>query len=160
MLFRERSVNVGFFKKDFVFFLNSIYKYIKNKTKQNTHTHTHTHKKKRDSNQRQEGKTLPKSAPYTARLCNQFYWPIYILIMISRWSAHRASTVGLLLLQRFRVGLLLSTRLVSSQWWFLIYMFAVSIYWWVEVFHADRTISICIWTTAEPRMRLLQRKPV
>ena len=29
--------------------------------------------------------------------------------------AHRDSTVGLLLLQRFRVGLLLSIRLVSSQ---------------------------------------------
>ena len=69
------------------------------------------------------------------------------------------STVGLLLLQRFRVGLLLSTRLVSSQWWILIYMFAVSIHWWVEVLHADRTTSMCIWTTTDPRVRLLERKP-
>ena len=41
------------------------------------------------------------------------------------WSvfgrAHRGSTFGLLLIQRFRVGMLLSTRLVSSQWWILIY---------------------------------------
>ena len=78
------------------------------------------------------------------------------------WSvfgrAHRDSTVGCVLLQRFRVGLLLSTRLVSSQRWALIYMFAVLIYWWVEVLHADRKTSMCIWTTAEPRVRLLQRK--
>ena len=65
---------------------------------------------------------------------------------------------GLLLLERFRVGLLLSTGLVSSQWWILIYMFAVLIHWWVEVLHADRTTSMCIWTTSEPRVRLLQRK--
>ena len=61
------------------------------------------------------------------------------------------------LLQHFRVGLLLS-NLVLSQWWILIYMFAVLIHWWVEVLYADRTTSMCIWTTAEPRVRLLQRK--
>ena len=80
----------------------------------------------------------------------------------AQWSvfgrAHRGSTVGLLLLQHFRVGLLLSTRLVSSQWWISIYMFAVLIHWWVEALHVDRTTSMCIWTTAEPRVRLLQRK--
>ena len=78
------------------------------------------------------------------------------------WSvfgrAHRGSTVGLLLLQLYRVGLLLSTRLVSYQWWILIYMFAGLIHWYVEVLHADRTTSMCIWTTVEPRARLLQRK--
>ena len=78
------------------------------------------------------------------------------------WSvfgrAHRVSSVGLLLLQRFRFGLLLSTRLVSSRRWILINMFAVSIHWWVEVLHADRTTSMCIWTTAEPRVRWLLRK--
>ena len=73
--------------------------------------------------------------------------------------ARRGLTVGFLLLQRFRVGLLLSTRLIYSQWWILIYMFAVFIYWWVEVLHKDWTTSTCIWTTAEPRVRLLQHKP-
>ena len=67
VLFRERSVNVGFFKKAFVFFLNSIYIYTKKKGfkpmsgRQNV-------------------------ASYTARLRSQFYWPVYILIMISRCS--------------------------------------------------------------------------
>ena len=42
-------------------------------------------------------------------------------------------------------------------WWILVYMFDVLIHWWVEVLHADRT-SMCIWTTAEPRVRLLQPK--
>ena len=79
------------------------------------------------------------------------WWSVFGLV-------HWGSTVGLLLLQRFRVGLLLSTRLVSPQWWILIYMFAVLNHWWVEDFHADRTTSITIWTSAEPRMRLLQRK--
>ena len=78
------------------------------------------------------------------------------------WSvfgrAHWGSTVGLLLLQRFRVGLLLGPRLVSSQWWILIYIFAVLIHWWVEVLHAVRTTSMCIWTTSEPRVRFLQSK--
>ena len=37
-------------------------------------------------------------------------------------------------------------------------MFAVLIHWWVEVLLADRTTSMCIWTTTEPRVRLLQRK--
>ena len=46
------------------------------------------------------------------------------LLLLQRWT-----TVGLLFLQRFRVGLLLSTRLVSSQWWLLIYIFAVLIHW-------------------------------
>ena len=68
------------------------------------------------------------------------------------------STVGPPLLQLFRVGLLLSTLLVSSQWWILIDMFAVLIHWWVEVLHEDRTTSMCIWTTTEPRVRLLQRQ--
>ena len=36
--------------------------------------------------------------------------PVGLMIVFGR--AHRGSTVGLLLLQRFRVGLLLSTRLV------------------------------------------------
>ena len=40
----------------------------------------------------------------------------------------------------------------------LIYMYAALIHWWVEVLHADRTTAMCIWTTAEPRVRLLQRK--
>ena len=35
--------------------------------------------------------------------------------LVGRASADRGSTVGHLLLKRFRVGLLLSTRLVSSQ---------------------------------------------
>ena len=48
--------------------------------------------------------------------------------------------------------------LVSSHWWILIYMFVVLIHWWVEVLHADRTTSMCKWTTAETRVRLLQRK--
>ena len=69
------------------------------------------------------------------------------------------STVKLLLPQRFSVGLLLSTVLVSSQWWILIYMFAVLIHRWVEILHADRT-SMCIWTIAEPWVRLLQHKTV
>ena len=79
------------------------------------------------------------------------------------WSvigrAHRGLTVGRLLLQRFRVGLLLSARLVSSQWWILIKMIPVLIHWWEEVLHADRTMSICIWTTKEPRVSWLERKP-
>ena len=70
----------------------------------------------------------------------------------------RGLTVGLLLLQRFRVSLLLSTHLVSSQWWILMYMFAVLIHWWVKVLHVDRTMSMCIWTTSEPRVKLLQWK--
>ena len=78
------------------------------------------------------------------------------------WSVfgrtHRGSTVGLLMLQRFRVGLLLSSRLVSSRWWILIFMFAVLINWWVEIHHADQTTSMCIWTIAEPMVRLLQCK--
>ena len=49
-------------------------------------------------------------------------------------------------------------RLVSSQRWILIYMLAVLIHWWVDVLHADRTTSMCICTTAAPRVRLLQRK--
>ena len=72
--------------------------------------------------------------------------------------AHRGSTIGLLLLQRFRVGLLLRVLVLSFIRVILIYMFAVLIHWWVEVLHAKRTTSMCIWTTAEPRMRLLQRK--
>ena len=39
-----------------------------------------------------------------------------------------------------------------------IYMFAVLIHWWVEAFQVDRTTSMCIWTTAETRVRLLERK--
>ena len=46
--------------------------------------------------------------------------------------------------QRCRVGLRLSTRLVSSQWWILSYMFSGLIHWWVEVLHADRATSMCI----------------
>ena len=82
--------------------------------------------------------------------------------MICLWSSppefncYWGSTVGLLLLQRFRVGLLFRTCLVSSQWWIFIYMFAVLIHWLVEVLHAGRTTSTCIWTTAEHRARLLQ----
>ena len=87
---------------------------------------------------------------------------IKLSVKLAWWAvfgrAYRGSTVERLLRQRFRVGLLLSTRLVSSQWWILIYMFTVWIHWWVEVLHADRTNSMCIWTTAEPRVRLLQRK--
>ena len=80
--------------------------------------------------------------------------------MIFFGRTQRGSTVGRLpvLLQRFRVVLMLSTRLVLSQWWFLIYMFPVLIHWWVEVLHADRTTSMCLWTTKEPRARLLQLK--
>ena len=58
--------------------------------------------KKRDSNQRQEGKTSPKSAPYTDRLCNQFYWQIYILIMISRWSGPAGSNCWTSIAPAFR----------------------------------------------------------
>ena len=51
------------------------------------------------------------------------------------WSVfgrtHRSSTVGLLLLQSFRVGLLLSTRLVSSRFsdesWFI-----CSLFWFID----------------------------
>ena len=81
----------------------------------------------------------------------------HTMLLQSR-TAHRGSTFGRLLLQRFRAGLLLSTHLVSSQWWLLISMFAVLIHWWVEVLHVDRTISMCIWTSAEHRVWLLQRK--
>ena len=35
--------------------------------------------------------------------------------------------------------LLLSTHLISSQYWILICMFAVLMHRWIEVFHADRT---------------------
>ena len=85
---------------------------------------------------------------------------VFLLSILSIWQVwnFRGSTVGLLLLQHFRVDLLLSTCLVSSQWWILIYMFAVLIHWWVEVLHPDLTTSMCIWTTAESRMRLLQCK--
>ena len=76
----------------------------------------------------------------------------------SSGQTHRGSTVGLLLLQRFRVSLLWNTRLVSSQWWILIYNVRCLIHWWAEILHADRTTSMCIWTTAEPSVRLLQRK--
>ena len=73
------------------------------------------------------------------------------------WSvlgrADWVSTVSLLLLQCFRVGLLLSNRLVSSQW--ILNMFAVLICWWVKVLHADRTTSMCMWTTTEHKVRLL-----
>ena len=48
--------------------------------------------------------------------------------------------------------------LVSSQWRILIYMFAVLIHWWVQVLHADRITSMCIWTTTKPMVRLLERK--
>ena len=34
----------------------------------------------------------------------------------------------------------------------------VCLHWWVEVLRADRTTSMCIWTTTEPRVRLLERK--
>ena len=79
---------------------------------------------------------------------NHFYPNMHTAVKISTiWPA-------ILLLQRFMV----STRLVSSQWWILILMFAVLNYWWVEVLHADRTTSMCIWTTSEPRVWLLQRK--
>ena len=60
MPFRERSEkNIGFFKKSFVFFLNSIYK---------------TYNKTSDSNQRQEGKTSPKSAPLQSDLLAYLYF--------------------------------------------------------------------------------------
>ena len=49
-------------------------------------------------------------------------------------------------------------RWLAVEWWILMYMFAVLIPWWVEVLHADRTTSMCIWTTAEPRSRSVQRK--
>ena len=45
---------------------------------------------------------------------------------------------------------------LSDESWF---MFAVLIHGWVDVLHADRTTSMCIWTTAGTRVRLLQRKP-
>ena len=53
-----------------------------------------------------------------------------------------------------------SVGLAESQVFFLgpIYMFVGLIRWWVEVLPADRTTSKCIWTTAEPRVRFLQRK--
>ena len=76
--------------------------------------------------------------------------------MIFFGQAYRGSTVWRL--QRFRIVLLLSTRLVSSHWWFLIYMFSVWIHWWIDVLHADRTTSMCIWTTEEHRATLLQLK--
>ena len=83
------------------------------------------------------------------------------------WSVfgrpHQGSAVGLLLLQRFRVGLLLSTRLVcfiSVMTDESIYMFAVLIHWRVEVLHTYWTTSMCIWTTTRPRVRLLSVKPV
>ena len=66
------------------------------------------------------------------------------------------SPFGLLLLQRFSVGLLLRTHFASSQCWILIWMFAVFMHWWVEVLHADRTtFNLCLWTTAEPRARVV-----
>ena len=37
-------------------------------------------------------------------------------------------------------------------------MSAVLIYGWVEFLLADPTTSMCIWTTAEPKVMLLQRK--
>ena len=58
-------------------------------------------------------------------------------------TEHIAHAACVLLLQR--QVLLLSTRLVSSQWWILIYMFTVLIHWWVEVFHADRTTCMCVY---------------
>ena len=95
------------------------------------------------------------------RLNDGFGIKLSVKLVGAWWSAfdraNRGSTVGRLLLQCFRVGLLLRTRLVSSHWWILIYMFAALIHWRVEVLHADRS-SMCIWTAAEPRVRFLQRK--
>ena len=52
--------------------------------------------------------------------------------------------------------LLLSTQIVLSQCWILDCMFAGLMHWWVEVPHADRTtFNICLWTTAEPRIRVV-----
>ena len=76
--------------------------------------------------------------------------------MLCLWSGPPGSTVWLLLLQR--QVLLLSSRLVSSQRWILIYMFTVLIHWRVRVLHADRTTCMCIWTTAEPRAKFSARK--
>ena len=47
--------------------------------------------------------------------------------------------------------------LFHLKWWILIYMFTFD---WLmsRGLHADETTFMCIWTTAEPRVRLLQRK--
>ena len=77
------------------------------------------------------------------------------LMMASAWSfelnwlGFDASTVGLLLLSVSELILLLSTHLVSSQFWILIYMFAV------ELKSFTRTEQlVCLWTTEEPRARV------
>ena len=88
--------------------------------------------------------------------CFVFYLPQRLSVKLAgAWRsvfgrAHRGSTVGLLLLQRFRLGLLLSTRLASSQWWILIYMFTVLIHWWVESFTRTEQL-LCVY---EPQRNL------
>ena len=78
--------------------------------------------------------------------------------MICLWSGLPGFNCWTSVVPAFQSCLLLSTRLLSSQGLILIFMFAFLIHWWVEVLHADRTTSICIRTTTEPRARLLQRK--
>ena len=66
-------------------------------------------------------------------------WSCRILLPTSRTRTHQGSTAGLLLFQRFRVGLA-----VEYASWLIpelnldLYV-AVLIHWWVEVLHANRT---------------------
>ena len=78
-------------------------------------------------------------------------------LMICLWSGPPGFICWTSVATAFRSWFAVEYSLVLSLWWLLIYMFAVLIHWWVGILHADRT-SMCIWTTAEPRVRLLQRK--
>ena len=80
--------------------------------------------------------------------------------MISLWSGPPGCNCWTSVAPVFQSWFAVEYSSCSSQWWILIYMymFAVLIHWWVEVLHVDRTTSMYIWTTAEPRVRLLQHK--
>ena len=71
------------------------------------------------------------------------------------WSGPPGSNCSAFVASTFHcLVLLLSTHLVSSQYWILICTFADLMHWWVEVLHADRTtLNVCMWTAAEPRAR-------
>ena len=87
----------------------------------------------------------------------QFSWLGPDDLSFGRTHGNRGSTVRILLLQRFRISLIW-VLVLFHQSVMNLDLYVGLIHWWVEILHADRTTSMCIWTTAEPRVRLLQRK--
>ena len=78
--------------------------------------------------------------------------------MISLWSAGFNCWTSVAPAFQSWFAVEYSSCFISVMNRILIYMFAVLIHLWINVLHADRTSSMCIWTTAEHRVRLLQRK--